>query len=301
MSMPSSSDEVATRQGSCPPFSISSITRRSSWASEPWWARAISMYPSSPGALLGTPVPACSVAGSSCSGTWFASSFRRFARRSAPRRLLTKRIVEVCACTSSSSFGYIAGQIEFWVGAASKLASAGSPSFAGAGREASGSVMSSTGTTISRSSFLRMPALTTVHSRLGPTRKLAIRSSGRCVAERPMRWTVASGPRPSSWVRTRWSSRSRVRARCAPRLVGGDGVDLVDDHRLDVREDLVRPRGHHQIERLGRRDQDVRRLAEHRLAVLLRRVAGSEADLDRRADALERRAQVAIDVVARAP
>ncbi len=76
-----------------------------------------------------------------------------------------------------------------------------------------------------------------------------------------------------------------------------DGVDLVDDHGLDVREDLVRPRGHHQIERLGRRDQDVRRLAEHRLAVLLRRVAGAKADLDRRADALERRAQVAIHVV----
>ena len=76
-----------------------------------------------------------------------------------------------------------------------------------------------------------------------------------------------------------------------------DGVDLVDDHGLDVREDLVRPRGHHQIERLGRRDQDVRRLAEHRLAVLLRGVSGAQADLDRRADALERSSQVAIDVV----
>ncbi len=77
----------------------------------------------------------------------------------------------------------------------------------------------------------------------------------------------------------------------------GDGVDLIHDHRFDVREDLVRPRGQHQIERLGRRDQDVRRLAEHRLAVLLGRIAGPEADLDRCADSLQRRAQVAIDVV----
>ena len=42
MSIPSSSEEVATRQGSCPDLSISSTTRRSSWASDPWCARAIS-------------------------------------------------------------------------------------------------------------------------------------------------------------------------------------------------------------------------------------------------------------------
>src|SRR5215210_3328047 len=41
MSMPSSSDEVATRQGSSPALSCSSTTSRSSRASEPWWARAI--------------------------------------------------------------------------------------------------------------------------------------------------------------------------------------------------------------------------------------------------------------------
>jgi hypothetical protein len=42
MSMPSSSDEVAIRQGRSPDLSISSTTSRSSWESEPWWARAIS-------------------------------------------------------------------------------------------------------------------------------------------------------------------------------------------------------------------------------------------------------------------
>ena len=79
MSMPSSSDEVATRHGSSPAFSSSSTTSRSSRASEPWWARAIVAPP--------------------------ASSFSRSASRSAPRRLLTKTIVERCSWTSFSSSG----------------------------------------------------------------------------------------------------------------------------------------------------------------------------------------------------
>jgi hypothetical protein len=49
--------------------------------------------------------PACSVAGSSCSPSPFASSFNLFASRSAARRLLTKIIVEVCSWTSSRSLG----------------------------------------------------------------------------------------------------------------------------------------------------------------------------------------------------
>ena len=83
MSMPSSSDEVATRHGSSPDLSRSSTTSRSSRASEPWWARAISAgLPSSP-----------------------ASSFSRTASRSAARRAFTKMIVERWARTSSSSSG----------------------------------------------------------------------------------------------------------------------------------------------------------------------------------------------------
>ena len=57
-----------------------------------------------------------------------------------------------------------------------------------------------------------------------------------------------------------------------------DRVDLVDDHPLRVAQELARARGEHQVERLGRRDQDVRRLAEHRRALLLRRVAGPDRD-----------------------
>ncbi len=79
--------------------------------------------------------------------------------------------------------------------------------------EASGSVMSSTGTRISRSSFLGLPASAISHSRRGPARKRAIRSRGRWVAERPIRWTSE----PPFEV-TRCERRSRVRARCAPRF-----------------------------------------------------------------------------------
>ena len=77
----------------------------------------------------------------------------------------------------------------------------------------------------------------------------------------------------------------------------GDRVDLVDDDRLDVREDLARAAGEHEVQRLGRRDEDVRRVAAHRGAVLLRRVAGADADGEVRADAAQRRAEVAVDVV----
>ncbi len=86
MSMPSSRLEVATRHGSSPAFSWSSMTSRSSRASEPWWARAIST-----GGLSGS--------------SWEASSLSRIASRSAPRRLLTNTIVERCSRTSSRICG----------------------------------------------------------------------------------------------------------------------------------------------------------------------------------------------------
>ena len=87
----------------------------------------------------------------------------------------------------------------------------------------------------------------------------------------------------------------------------GDRVHLVDDHRLDAGQDLPRARGEHQVEALGRRDQDVRRRAQHAPALLRRRVARAHRDARRRqldargrgarADARERCAQVALDVV----
>ena len=76
-----------------------------------------------------------------------------------------------------------------------------------------------------------------------------------------------------------------------------DGVDLVHDHLLDAVEDLRGLAGQHQVERLRRGDQDVRRVADHRLALPLRRVTGAQGDLDVGADAAQRRAQVLLDVV----
>ncbi len=78
MSIPSSSEDVATMHGRVPALSASSTSLRASRESEPWWARAT---------------------GSSL------SSLRRSASRSAMRRLLTNTIVERCVRTSSSSSG----------------------------------------------------------------------------------------------------------------------------------------------------------------------------------------------------
>ena len=75
------------------------------------------------------------------------------------------------------------------------------------------------------------------------------------------------------------------------------GVDLVDDRPLDAVEQLPGPGGEHQVERLRRGDQDIRRLAKHRLALPLRGVARPDRDRDVAADPLQRRAEVALDVV----
>ena len=83
--------------------------------------------------------------------------------------------------------------------------------------------------------------------------------------------------------------RSALRAR--------DRVHLVHDHRLDARQGLARARCEEQEERLRSRDQDVRRLPQHRRAFLLRRVAGANADAQLGAQACEWPAQVALDVV----
>ena len=80
-------------------------------------------------------------------------------------------------------------------------------------------------------------------------------------------------------------------------LRAGDRVDLVDDHRLDPAEHLAALRGEQQEERLGGRDQDVRRRAQHQAALALVGVARAHADRQRRAEPGERPAEVALDVV----
>ena len=147
--------------------------------------------------------------------------------------------------------------------------------------------MSSTGTTTSRSSSLRVPASTSSIGR-PPETKRPISSSGRCVAESPMRWNGASTSALEPLDRER-EVRAALRA--------GDRVHLVEDQRLDPAQRLARRRGEQQVERLGRRDQDVRRLLDELAPLLRGRVAGADADAQRRLEPGERPAQVALDVV----
>ncbi len=85
MSMPSSSDEVATSARKAPALSRSSTSTRCGRAIDPWCERT-SVSP--------------------------ASSLSAPASRSASRRLLTKINVERCARIISSSRGWIADQID---------------------------------------------------------------------------------------------------------------------------------------------------------------------------------------------
>ena len=92
---------------------------------------------------------------------------------------------------------------------------AGPPGWSSSGRTSPMADMSSTGTTTWRSSGLRAPASTIATSRPGPTppRKRAIASSGRWVAESPMRCRAA---RPAARRRLQALEAERE---CAPRFV----------------------------------------------------------------------------------
>ena len=164
---------------------------------------------------------------------------------------------------------------------------------------ASGSaVMSSTGTSTSRSSSLLRAGVDDRHVAVAA-------DEPRDLVQRPLRRRqrdalhLAAGRDVEALQRQR-----QVRAA----LGGGDGVHLVDDHGRDGAQHLARVRrGEEQEQRLGRRDQHVGRPSHHRLPLGLRRVAGAHADRDvgqrqaepvgGGADAGERAAQVPLDVV----
>ncbi len=77
----------------------------------------------------------------------------------------------------------------------------------------------------------------------------------------------------------------------------GDRVDLVDDAPARAVEQLARAPGQHQVQRLGRRDQDVGRVAQHLLTLALGRIPGADRHLQVSSDPAQWRAEVAIDVV----
>ena len=110
------------------------------------------------------------------------------------------------------------------------------------------SAMSSTGMTTSISSGLRTPASTIVTGRgrrspaggrSVPPRNRAISSSGRCVADSPMRCggvSLARRPLRCDPVVEALEGDGQV----AAALGGGQRVDLVDDHGLDAPQRLAR-------------------------------------------------------------
>src|SRR5262245_24812878 len=198
MSMPSSSELVATTAGRRPALRSSSMTLRCSRLTEPWWARA-------------SPPPAISL--------------RRAQTRSASRRELANTIVERCPRTSSTRRSSMCGQMLARAGAPAAEPRRGSPASSPI------AAMSSTGTSTDSSNALAAGGATTVTGRapagppgsvpvpgVGPAgawppRKRAASSSGRTVADSPIR-CARGRPYPRSWSR-----RSRLSARCAPRLV----------------------------------------------------------------------------------
>ena len=80
-------------------------------------------------------------------------------------------------------------------------------------------------------------------------------------------------------------------------LRAGDGVHLVDDHRLDPAQHLAALRGEEEIERLGVVIRMSGGVAQHLAALALIGVARADADRQRRAEPGERAAEVALDVV----
>nr|CRL53537.1 hypothetical protein CPGR_00816 [Mycolicibacterium fortuitum subsp. fortuitum DSM 46621 = ATCC 6841 = JCM 6387]CRL80076.1 hypothetical protein CPGR_03272 [Mycolicibacter nonchromogenicus] len=89
-------------------------------------------------------------------------------------------------------------------------------------------------------------------------------------------------------------------------LGGGDGMDLVDDHRPNGGERFAGRRGEHQEQGFRRGDQDVGWLGQHRPALVGRGVPGPDADADGRGrdtvtlchprDPRQRGAQIAFDI-----
>ena len=156
--------------------------------------------------------------------------------------------------------------------------------------------MSSTGTITSTSSGLRTPASTIVTGdarcrRLNePPRNRAISSSGRCVADSPMRCGRCARQSRHRAVET----LERQREMCAA-LGGGERVDLVDDHVFDGAQRVARRRRQHEIERLGCRDEDVGRMTQQRAAITSPAVSPvrrpTVGTIDRRAQAVRQRAR----------
>ena len=145
--------------------------------------------------------------------------------------------------------------------------------------------MSSTGTMTSRSSSFLTPASTSstgrnlhspvARSRSRPARNRPTSASGRWVADKPTR---CGAGRPA--VRTRWSSRSSDRARWVPRLVAATACTSSTMTVSTCDEDRLGLAGEQQVQRFGRRDEDVGRRSTDLTPLLRGGVAGAAGHPD---------------------
>ena len=135
--------------------------------------------------------------------------------------------------------------------------------------------MSSTGMTTSISSALRMPASTICHRTLHTGPGVAAEELGDLL-ERALRGRQADPLRRAFGDQFEpFEGEGEMRTA----LGRGHRVDLVDDHGLDAGERLARRRREHQVQRLGRGDQQVGRAADQLLPVVGRRVARAHRDV----------------------
>jgi hypothetical protein len=93
-----------------------------------------------------------------------------------------------------------------------------------------------------------------------------------------------------------------------PPLIPRQRMNLINNHRLDRLEHLApTPRGQQDVQRLGRRDENVRRLAQHRRPLRLRRIPGAHRYSNLRKlriqlrQLAQRRLQILLHVVAQRP
>ena len=100
MSMPSSMELVATTAGNRPAFRSSSMDRRRSFETDPWWARAITVS------------SRASADWSDSSARCAAASLSRAVRRSASRRELTNTMVDRCVVMMSRTRSATAGHTD---------------------------------------------------------------------------------------------------------------------------------------------------------------------------------------------
>ena len=120
--------------------------------------------------------------------------------------------------------------------------------------------MSSTGITTSISSGLRMPASTIVTGR-GVTERRPPAEEARHLLERPL-----GGRQPDALGRCGRDLLEPFEGQgeVGPALGRGEGVDLVDDDGLDAGQRLGGRARQHEVEALGRGDQQVRRVPDER-------------------------------------